>query len=70
MKGDYFYIMNEFNAIKILNNHKEFFNTNATKNIDFRIKKLKDLYKAIVKYENEIIDALKKDLGKSNRIMS
>ena len=66
MKGDYFYIMNEFNAIKILNNHKEFFNTNATKNIDFRIKKLKDLYKAIVKYENEIIDALKKDLGKSN----
>lgn len=52
-------------AEKILNNHKDYFNTNITKDINFRIDRLNDLYKAIDKYEDKIIDALNKDLGKS-----
>lgn len=49
---------------KILKEHNEFFYTHATKNIDFRIKQLRNLKEGIKKYENEIFTALYKDLGK------
>lgn len=45
---------------------KEFFNTGETKNIDFRINNLKKLKNIIIKNEDNIIEALKKDLGKSS----
>ncbi|MBE9468042.1 MAG: aldehyde dehydrogenase [Bacteroidetes bacterium] len=56
----------EKNRIKnIMNIKRAFFNTQATKNIDFRISQLKILKQAIVKYEDKINDALYKDLRKS-----
>ncbi|MBU3108533.1 aldehyde dehydrogenase [Clostridium gasigenes] len=44
---------------------KEFYDTGKTKNIDFRISNLKKLRKIIKNNEELIIEALKKDLGKS-----
>ena len=46
------------------NNSKAFFNTHKTKNLKFR-KQLKLLSKNIKNHENELLDALYKDLGKS-----
>lgn len=43
---------------------KLFFSTNTTKDIRFRIQKLSLLYKNILKNENKIFEALKKDLHK------
>lgn len=45
--------------------HKDFFDTNTTKEVRYRITQLKNLKKSIKKYEKEIADALKKDLNKS-----
>lgn len=42
----------------------DYFNTLETRNISFRIDNLKRLRKNILNYENEIFDALRKDLGK------
>ncbi len=44
--------------------HKNFFETQITKNIDFRIMQLKKLKAAINRYETDILEALQKDLGK------
>ncbi|KJZ89481.1 hypothetical protein ClosIBUN13A_CONTIG254g04115 [Clostridium sp. IBUN13A] len=41
-------------VMEILNNQKKFFDTNKTKDINFRINSLKNLKKVIKKYENEI----------------
>lgn len=49
----------------LLNEHKKFFNTQATKSIDFRIEQLKKLKSGIKKYEDQILDALYKDLRKN-----
>ncbi|WP_250278458.1 aldehyde dehydrogenase family protein [[Clostridium] colinum] len=49
----------------IIKSKKDFFKTNITKNINFRIQMLKNLKKSIIKYENDIIMALKKDLNRS-----
>lgn len=49
---------------KILQEHKDFFETQVTKNIDFRIAQLKKLKAAINRYETDILEALQKDLGK------
>lgn len=49
----------------ILNNHKNFFNSQKTLNINFRIENLKKLKHSIKNYEIEITNALYKDLGKS-----
>lgn len=49
----------------LLNEHNEFFNTHATKNIDFRIEQLKKLKSGIKKYESKITEALYKDLRKN-----
>lgn len=48
----------------ILEKQKNYFNTQITKDIDFRIKQLKILKQGIKKYETQILDALHKDLGK------
>lgn len=47
------------------NNSKAFFNTHKTKNLKFRKQQLKLLSKNIKNLENELLDALYKDLGKS-----
>ncbi len=47
------------------NNSKAFFNTHKTKNLKFRKQQLKVLSKNIKNHENELLDALYKDLGKS-----
>ncbi|MGL5351935.1 MAG: aldehyde dehydrogenase [Clostridium sp.] len=49
----------------IFESQKKFFETGKTKNIDFRISNLKKLKMLIKENEENIIEALKKDLGKS-----
>lgn len=49
---------------KILEYQRNYFNTNITKNTEFRIKQLRNLKKGIKKHENEIFEALHKDLRK------
>ena len=49
----------------LLKEHKYFFNTQETKDIDFRIEQLKKLKCGIKKYESKILEALKKDLRKN-----
>ncbi len=47
-------------------NQRKFFHTNATRNVKFRMQALGKLKSSIEKYENEIAEALQKDLGKSS----
>ena len=55
------------NYIKpIFNRQKEFFNLGKTNDINFRIETLKKLKQVIKVNENKILEALRKDLGKSN----
>lgn len=49
---------------EILRKHKEFFEKNNTKDMDFRLRHLDKLRSSIKKYEKEILEALKDDLGK------
>lgn len=49
---------------KILKYQHNYFNTNVTKDINFRIKQLKALKKGLKKHEKQISIALNKDLGK------
>lgn len=53
-----------FDLDKKVKLQKDYFATNETKNIKFRIQKLKKLKKAIKLYESQICEALEKDLGK------
>jgi len=50
----------------LINEHRNFFATHRTKDINFRIENLKRFKSAILTYENKISDALWKDLHKSN----
>ena len=50
---------------KVVASQWEYFLTQATKDINFRLENLHKLKKAILKYENRLNDALKKDLNKS-----
>lgn len=50
----------------IVQKQKKFFQTGKTLSVDFRIKMLKRLYRAITKHEEEINEALRHDLGKSD----
>lgn len=51
--------MNESNDFaNIVECQREYFNTDATKSIDFRIHQLKKLKKLIRKYEDQILEAL------------
>ena len=49
---------------RIIGNQKEFFETHTTKELDFRKKNLKKLYKAVRSSEDKIAAALSKDFGK------
>lgn len=51
---------------EILQSQKKYFRSGAILHVEFRIRMLKKLYQAVQKYEAEIAEALKKDLGKSN----
>jgi aldehyde dehydrogenase (NAD+) len=51
--------------IRYIESQRFFFSTNQTKNINFRLKQLKKLKQAIVKYQTKIEDALWIDLHKS-----
>ena len=53
------------NYLTVFENQKVFFESNTTLDINYRINSLKKLKKEIQFFENDIIDALKKDLGKS-----
>lgn len=57
--------MNEAGVSQILANQRTFFNTHQTKDVLFRISKLKLLKKVILAYQEKIEDALWKDLHKS-----
>lgn len=50
---------------KIVNEQKQYFLTDITKNYYFRLKQLKSLKLNIIKYEKEIVEAIYLDLGKS-----
>lgn len=50
----------------IFHKQREFFNSGKSKDIEFRINQLKKLKKIIKENEEDILKALKKDLGKSN----
>ncbi len=51
---------------KIIQKQREFFDSGKTLNINFRINSLRHLKHTVLKYEKEINEALKEDLGKSN----
>jgi aldehyde dehydrogenase (NAD+) len=57
--------LNSADVLQIINEHKKFFDTGKTKNIDFRIEQLRKLRRAITDNEEAIIDALHQDLHKS-----
>jgi len=50
---------------EVLLEQKKFFQSGKTLDISFRIQMLKKLYSAVNKFQNKIVEALKKDLGKS-----
>ena len=52
--------------VDILQQQKVFFKTGVTLSLEYRIEKLKLLKETIQKYESEICDALKEDLGKGS----
>lgn len=56
--------LNSNDVEKILEYQHNYFNTNVTKDINFRIRQLKALKKGLKKHEKEISMALYKDLGK------
>ena len=45
---------------------KAFFNSNNTKSYSFRVYQLMKLKRVIIKYQEDILDALYKDLGKND----
>lgn len=49
---------------ELLQKQKDYFRTCETRDIEFRISKLKRLKKAIKIYEQKVLEALRKDLGK------
>ncbi len=51
--------------MELLNKQREFFYSGATLDVKYRVNALKKLYFTIKKYENEILNALNIDLGKS-----
>lgn len=49
---------------ELLQKQKDYFRTGETRDIEFRISKLKRLKKSIKIYEQKVLEALRKDLGK------
>lgn len=52
--------------LNLINKQKEYFNTNITKDVNFKLKQLNKLKQLLITHESDIFDALKKDLNKSN----
>lgn len=50
---------------KIIEKQKEYFFSGKTRNMDFRVEKLKKLKEVYLRREKDIIEALRKDLGRS-----
>ena len=50
---------------ELIKNQRLYFESGITKGLDFRLEKLQALRKAIIDSEEEIIEALRKDLGKA-----
>ncbi len=50
----------------LLENQRTYYKSGATIPVKFRIEQLKKLYSTVKKYQNEVNDALKSDLGKSH----
>ena len=50
----------------LLEKQRDYYNSGATISVKFRLEQLKKLYSVVKKYQNEINDALKADLGKSH----
>lgn len=57
--------MTEAEIRSLVRKQRDFFYTGATLEISYRINALKNLKKCILKYEEEINEAIRKDLGKS-----
>ena len=57
--------MMESNIKEILKKQQEFFATGTTLQVSFRLEALGILEEAILKYQDNIQEALRKDLGKS-----
>ena len=57
--------MNNSEIQALLKSQREYYRSGATIPVEFRIEQLKKLYNAVKKYEPEINEALKADLGKS-----
>ena len=51
-------------AEEILEGQRKYFSSGRTREIAFRAEQLKKLYAGIIKYEDRLLEALKKDLGK------
>lgn len=51
--------------VNLLEKQRKFYKSGATLSVKFRIEQLKKLYATVKKYETEINEALKSDLGKS-----
>ncbi|MGD7046093.1 aldehyde dehydrogenase [Jeotgalibacillus proteolyticus] len=58
-------IQTEQDVLEIIEKQKTFFHSGITRKIDFRIKQLRKLQTLIKEHEDEILSALKKDLGKN-----
>lgn len=58
--------MNEIEIKSIVNHQRQFFYSNTTLDVNYRIRALEKLKHTILKYEEKILDALKADLGKSS----
>lgn len=50
----------------IVEKQRKYFKTGVTLDVNWRIEQLKKLKNAVIEYENEFIDALSKDLGRSD----
>lgn len=57
-------IITEVQAAEILDKQKEFFASGCTMDMSFRKEQLKKLYAGILEYEDKLLEALEKDLGK------
>lgn len=57
--------MTNYEIQALLEKQRKFYKSGATIPVQFRVEQLKKLYETIKKYEDEINDALKSDLGKS-----
>lgn len=53
--------------MNLIEQQHRFFNTGATRDIDYRIRQLRSLYQVILQYQERIFEALYQDLGKSEQ---